>query len=36
MAEANAKRKMVRFLPSPKAVEKWIERAKTLPLKISY
>lgn len=36
MAEANAKRKLVRFLPSPKAVEKWIERAKALPLKISY
>jgi len=36
MAEANAKRKLVRFLPSEKAVEKWIERAKILPLKISY
>jgi hypothetical protein len=36
MAEANAKRKLVRFLPSEKAVEKWIERAKVLPLKISY
>lgn len=36
MAEANAKRKLVRFLPSPKAVEKWVERAKALPLKISY
>jgi hypothetical protein len=36
MAEANAKRKLVRFLPSEKAVEKWIERAKVLQLKISY
>jgi hypothetical protein len=36
MAQANAKRKLVRFLPSEKAIEKWIERAKTLPLKISY
>jgi hypothetical protein len=36
MAEANEKRKLVRFLPSEKAIKKWIERAKTLPLKISY
>jgi hypothetical protein len=37
MAKANAEKKMsVRFLPSEKAVRKWIERAKTLPLKISY
>lgn len=36
MATANEKRKLVSFLPSEKAVKKWIERAKTLPLKISY
>lgn len=36
MAVANEKRKLVSFLPSEKAVKKWIERAKTLPLKISY
>ncbi len=36
MAEANKKRKLVRFLPSQKVVERWIEHAKKLPLKISY
>ena len=36
MAEANRKRKMVRLLPSEKVVCRWIEDAKTLPLKISY
>jgi predicted flap endonuclease-1-like 5' DNA nuclease len=36
MAEANRKRKMVRLLPSEKLVCRWIEDAKTLPLKISY
>lgn len=36
MAAANEKRKLVSFLPSEKAVKKWIETAKTLPLKISY
>jgi hypothetical protein len=36
MAEANASRKLVRFLPSAKAVVRWIEHAKKLPLKISY
>jgi hypothetical protein len=36
MAETNRKRKLVRFLPSVKAVEKMIERAKNTPLKISY
>jgi predicted flap endonuclease-1-like 5' DNA nuclease len=36
MKAANEKRKLVRFLPSEKAVTKWIERAKKLPLKISY
>ncbi len=36
MAEANAKRKLVRVLPSEHTVEQWIEEAKKLPLKISY
>jgi predicted flap endonuclease-1-like 5' DNA nuclease len=36
MAAANAKRKLVRLLPSEKAVLRWIEHAKKLPLKISY
>lgn len=36
MAEANAKRKLVRVLPSEKSVGQLIERAKKLPLKISY
>lgn len=36
MAAANAKRKLVRLLPSDKAVERWIETAKKLPLKITY
>jgi len=36
MADANKKRKVVRFLPSQKVVERWIEHAKKLPLRISY
>ena len=36
MAEANAKRKLVRVLPSVPTVGRWIEHAKKLPLKISY
>jgi len=36
MAEANRKRKMVRLLPSQKVIERWIEHAKSLPLKITY
>jgi predicted flap endonuclease-1-like 5' DNA nuclease len=36
MADANAKRKLVQFLPSEKAVRRWIEHGKKLPLKISY
>jgi hypothetical protein len=36
MAEANAQRKLVRVLPSERTVERWIEHAKKLPLKISY
>ena len=36
MADANKRRKMVRLLPSEKAVGRWIEHAKKLPLKISY
>jgi predicted flap endonuclease-1-like 5' DNA nuclease len=36
MKAANAKRKLVRLLPSEKAVLRWIEHAKKLPLKITY
>ena len=36
MARANARRKLVRVLPSDRAVERWIEHAKRLQLKISY
>jgi hypothetical protein len=36
MADANAKRKLVRLLPSEKAVTRWIENAKKLAPKISY
>jgi len=36
MAATNTKRKLVRLLPSEKAVVRWIELAKKLPLKISY
>lgn len=36
MAAANAKRKLVRLLPSDKAVSRWIESAKKLPPKITY
>ena len=36
MKEANAKRKLVRVMPSDRAVERWVETAKKLPLKISY
>jgi predicted flap endonuclease-1-like 5' DNA nuclease len=36
MADANGKRKLVRVLPSSRAVERWIEQAKRLQLKITY
>jgi predicted flap endonuclease-1-like 5' DNA nuclease len=36
MAEANKKKKLVRFLPSEKLVVRWIEHAKELQLKITY
>ena len=36
MAEANIRRKLVRLLPSERLVERWIEDAKKLPLKITY
>jgi predicted flap endonuclease-1-like 5' DNA nuclease len=36
MADANAKRKLVRTLPSVKVISRWIEFAKKLPVKISY
>ena len=36
MAEANTKRKLVRFLPSEKLVTRWVEHARKLPQKITY
>ena len=36
MAEANAKRKLVRVAPSPKTLLRWIEDAKKLPPLIRY
>ena len=36
MAEVNAERKLVRVLPSEVMIQRWIEHAKKLPLKISY
>ena len=36
MAETNAKRKLVRVLPSDNAIQRWIEHAKRLQLKITY
>jgi predicted flap endonuclease-1-like 5' DNA nuclease len=36
MAEANAKRRLVRVLPSEHTVGRWIDHAKKLPVKISY
>ena len=36
MAEVNAKRKLARVLPSDRAVERWVDHAKKLQLKIHY
>ncbi len=36
MRAANDKRKLVQVLPSDRAIERWIEHARKLPLKISY
>lgn len=36
LASANAKSKLARVLPSPKAIERWIEQAKRIQLKITY
>jgi predicted flap endonuclease-1-like 5' DNA nuclease len=36
MAEANKKHKLVRFLPPEKLVQRWVDQAKKLPLKITY
>jgi len=36
MAKANMERKLVRVLPSEQTVGRWIDHAKTLPVKISY
>jgi predicted flap endonuclease-1-like 5' DNA nuclease len=36
IAMANTKRKLVRLLPSEKAIARWIAEAKSLPMKITY
>lgn len=36
MADVNKRLKLVRLLPSEKAVVRWVETAKKLPIKISY
>lgn len=36
MKQANEKRRLVRQLPGEKAIARWIERAKSLPMKITY
>jgi predicted flap endonuclease-1-like 5' DNA nuclease len=36
MAKANEKRRLVQFLPSEKAVRRWIDQAKKLTPKITY
>lgn len=36
LRDANAKRKLVRLLPSQQAVKRWIEQARKLDMKISY
>jgi hypothetical protein len=36
MADANKRKKLVRFLPPEKLVVRWVEHAKKLPLKITY
>jgi hypothetical protein len=36
MADANGKRKLARVLPSNRAIERWIDQAKRLVLKITY
>jgi Domain of unknown function (DUF4332) len=36
MADANKKRKLVRFLPSVKLITRWVKQAQELPPKITY
>jgi predicted flap endonuclease-1-like 5' DNA nuclease len=36
MRDANRKTKLVRLLPSERRVQRWIDQARQLPLKISY
>jgi predicted flap endonuclease-1-like 5' DNA nuclease len=36
MAAENTKRKLVRLLPSEKAIARWIAEARSLPMKITY
>ena len=36
MREANKKNKLVRLLPSERRVQRWVDQARQLPLKITY
>jgi predicted flap endonuclease-1-like 5' DNA nuclease len=36
MREANKKSRLVRLLPSERRVQRWVDQAKQLPLKITY
>jgi predicted RecB family nuclease len=36
MADANKRKKLVRFLPPEQLIVRWIEHARKLPLKITY
>jgi predicted flap endonuclease-1-like 5' DNA nuclease len=36
MREANKKNKKIRLLPSERRVQRWVDQAKQLPLKITY
>lgn len=36
MREANKKNRLVRLLPSERRVQRWVDQAKQLPLKITY
>jgi hypothetical protein len=36
MVEVNRRKRLVGFLPPPKLVQRWVDQAKKLPLKISY
>ena len=36
MVEANKRKRLVRLLPSPRLVQRWVDHAKRLALKITY